>query len=106
MAKYRKNSKITPEVEEKIKNKNYGLLEKINVWQTYPKLKSLTCEKCSTKVIGKIKGFKVLLECPNCGHISKNIPKEVLQANFNSKLSILLKNKERNNRFIEKLKDY
>lgn len=107
----RKNNKksftdIPKEIKDNIHHKNLNLVDKVNTWQEYPNVKDLLCTKCGTKYEGKIKGLKVYLCCPNCGHYTSKIPKVVLQANFNSKLTVLLKNKKNNLRFIEKLKDY
>jgi Zn ribbon nucleic-acid-binding protein len=106
MTKHKNRSKINKEIKEEINSKNKDLLQKIKTWQEYPNLKRITCEKCHTEVAATVKGLKVLLECPKCGHTTKNIPKEVLQANFNKKLSVLLKNKQTNSHFINKLEKY
>jgi hypothetical protein len=91
---------------DRAEKKNNTVINKINTWQKCSKLTKLACDKClSTKVDPIIKGPKVHLKCLTCSHISGDIPNYVLQANFNSKLAVLVRNKE-NSQVLKKLQDF
>ena len=64
--------------EEKV-NKNVDpaiVLERIRKWQEEPVFHELTCWKDSGHELlkGKQEGDKVVLVCPTCGYVQKNIP--------------------------------
>lgn len=92
--------------KDKLERKNSGIINKINNWQKCSKLTKLACNYClSTNITPVIKNSKVCLKCSSCSQLSIDIPNYILQANFNSKLAVLMRNKE-NSQVLKKLEDF
>jgi hypothetical protein len=69
-----------------IKRRNKNVINKINFWQSFQYVKSLTCRntECDGVLEAKESGLKVVLKCPKCNYVQAYIPKTIL----NTKLDI------------------
>lgn len=55
------------------------IVEQVNIWQSSPYVKHLTCKQCQSKLSPKKEGSKVSLKCPDCNWIQPYVPKPVIE---------------------------
>lgn len=90
--------RFTKEEVLKIKKRNKSTIEKVNLWQNFKYVKSLTCKKeeCDGVLEPKESKLKVILKCPKCGFIQSYVPRTILKTKLDIP-EVLIRNQHRGN---------
>ena len=61
---------------------NQEIIQRVNAWQSNPRIHPLTCKNNSNHALlePKEEDGKVVLECPTCGYVQNWIPDVILRA--------------------------